>query len=308
VLACRPVVATVAFAVGEIVVGTDAGEWFAGTEGVLAALPATGPFSAAIEAAMGVVVASWEPKRHVLDGRAWTVIDLASPALALASHSKGLVIADVDGGLSLLAAGTRVPVQELSAPSPIVDLAPLGGGLVALAANGALDATTWPGEAGPWIPIDTTTIGRPHAVFAIDQGVLVAGARGVAVVNGSRLAAVTTDLPERIRGAAAFTGRGRTCLYDDAGAGWIVDVTLGHTARVRLRESTLVGVAAGTDVLLAWTSDGALHAIHPDGSASRLAAREVALALPEPGRPTHGIAVHQNAAGVRVTRGHVAWT
>ncbi|MEO8700006.1 MAG: hypothetical protein ABI867_08175 [Kofleriaceae bacterium] len=289
---------SVAFALDrEFVVGTDAGAWFVAIEAGVLPLPPTGPFSAAVRDGDRLVVASWEPRLLVLSDRAWTPLDLASPALALAVHARGLVIADGDGGVSVLASGTRVPIQEVTAPAPIVELVALTDSVLALAADGALSVL---GSEGALQPIDCTAIGRPHAVFAIDpKTAIVAGARGVAIVNGSRLTAVTTDLPERIRGAAAFRSSDRLCLHDDAGVAWLLGATLGDVVRVRLRDAMFVGVTGGADSLLAWTSDGALHAIHPDGSVAKLATREVALALVEQG---HAIAFH---AGPRMTR--VAW-
>jgi len=310
----------VAFVAGErIVVGTDAGEWLA-LENVenaeLRALLATGPFSAAVARGGEVIVASWEPRLLTLRGGAWAELAVAQPVLALAAVRQGLAIADVDGGLALLGEGARVPVQELAAATPIVELAPLGGGLAALVAGGALEVTPWPGEPGPLAAVDTGAIGRPHALLpGFTPGTaLVAGVRGVGILSGPRIIAATAELPEKIRTAGVFHGRGRACacLVGDGGGAWIVDEGLGYAARVRLPGAGLVGVAAGAgagDALLGWTADGALHAIQPDGATARLAAGEVVLALPDPARPRHGIAIHWSAAaGAHVTRGHVAWT
>ena len=304
-----------AFAIrGSLVIGTDAGEWSmldAGEQ--LVPLPATGPVSAVVEDATGTLtVACWEPRLEQLNdpSRAWSEIALAAPAVALAATPRGLVIADTSGGLSLLGGDAHVPVHELTSPEPVVALQPMDQGLVVLAASGAVEVTPWPGQDGPLTPISTASIGRAHALFpGIRRGtVLVAGARGLGVLEQKRLVAVTTDLGDRISGAAVFAEHGRAFVYADDGEAWIVDDGLGRPARVRLGDVEVAGCVPGADgTVLAWTTDGALYVIGYDGASWRIADGGVVLAAPEIDR-IGTIAIHWTPqGGARVTRGHVAW-
>ncbi len=302
-----------AFAIGSsLVIGTDAGEWLTlGTGDVLSPLPATGPVSAVVDDGAGTItVACWEPVLKQLRAGAWTELSLSAPAVALAVTAKGLVIADTSGGLSTLAGASRVPVQELTATEPVVALEPTEDGLVVLAASGSVEATVWPGQEGGLAPVNTASIGRAHALFpGIRRGtVLVAGARGIAVLDRQRLVAVTTDLGDRVGGAAVFHDRGRAFLHADSGEAWIVDEGLGRPARVRLGDAEVAGCASGADgTVLAWTTDGALHVVGHDGASWRVADRDVVLAAPEVAR-AGSIAIHWTpSTGAHVTRGHVAW-
>jgi hypothetical protein len=304
-----------AFAIrGSLVIGTDAGEWSTlGADDQLVPLPATGPVSAAIEDASGTLtVACWEPRLEQLDdpSRAWSEIALGAPAVALAATPRGLVIADTSGGLSLLAGGAHLPVHVLTAPEPVVALQPMEQGLVVLAASGAVEVTTWPGHDGPLAPVSTASIGRAHALFpGIRRGtVLVAGARGLGVLEQKRLVAVTTDLGDRIGGAAVFADHGRAFVYADDGEAWIVDDALGRPARVRLGDAEVAGCVPGPDgTVLVWTTEGVLYVVGHDGASWRIADGGVVLAAPEVGR-IGSIAIHWTPlGGARVTRGHVAW-
>jgi hypothetical protein len=302
-----------AFAIGgSLVIGTDAGEWLTLDSGdALHALPSTGPVSAVVEDSAGTItVACWEPVLKQLRDRVWDDLSLSAPAVALAATPRGLVIADTGGGLSLLAGSSRVPVQELTAPEPVVALEATEDGLVVLAASGSVEATVWPGQEGGLAPVNTAAIGRAHALFpGIRRGtVLVAGARGIAVLDRQRLIAVTTDLGDRVGGAAVFRDRGRAFLHADNGEAWIVDEGLGRPALVRLGDAEVAGCAPGTDgTVLAWTTDGALHVVGHDGASWRVADRDVVLAAPEVAR-AGSIAIHWTpSTGAHVTRGHVAW-
>lgn len=304
----------VAFAIhGALVIGTDGGDWLSlGSGEQLTALGPTGPVSAAVRDASGTLtVASWEPRLAQLRDGAWVSIALAAPAVALAVTPRGLVLADAGGGLALLAGGSRTPVQELTADEPVLELVPGGAGIVALLASGAVATTAWPQADAPAVlaHVDTTAVGRVHALFAGVAGgtVLVAGARGCGVLDRGRLVAVASDLGDRIAGAAVFHGHGRALLHTDEGEGCVVDDRLSRTARIA------VGVIAGCTPgdggsVLAWTTSGGLHAIAHDGTHRTLADGGVVLAAPEVGR-VGAIAIRwAPASGVRVTRGHVAWT
>jgi hypothetical protein len=298
---------------GSLVIGTDTGEWLSlGAGDRLVPLPATGPISDAVDAPDGTVtVACWEPVLKQLRDGVWTELALSAPATALAVTPRGLVIADSGGGLSLLAGASRVPVQELAGPEPILALQAVDGGLVALGASGAVEVTGWPGGTAALSPVHTGSIGRAHAIFpGIRPGsVLVAGARGIAVLEKQRLSAATTELGDRISGVAVFTDRGRAFIYADNGDAWIVDEGLGRPARVHLGEAEVAGAAPGADgTILAWTTDGALHVVGHDGASWRVTDGGVVLAVPEPETSRGSIAIHWTAAGgARVTRGHVAW-
>lgn len=236
---------------------------------------------------------------------------LSAPATALAVTPRGLVIADTTGGLSLLAGSSRVPVQELTSPEPILGLVTVDDGLVVLGASGSVEVTSWPGSEGGLVPVHTGSIGRAHAIFpGLRHGTaVVAGARGVGVLERQRLVSVTTDLGDRISGVAVFGERGRAFLYADSGEAWIVDEGLARPARVRLGDAKVAGAAPGTDgTVLAWTTDGVLHVVGHDGASWRITEGGVVLALPEPNQIRGSIAIHWSATGgTRVTRGHVAW-
>jgi len=305
---------------GSLVIGTDVGEWFSLGAGVeLEALAAIGPASAAVCDATGALtVASWEPRLARLRGGVWSTIALAAPAVALAALRRGLVIADASGGISLLAGASHAPVQELAAGEPVLALARGGGagpgdgdGIVALLAGGAIAVSGWPGQAAPaaLAPVDASAIGRVHAVFPgiVDGTVLVAGARGLGLLDRGRLVAVAGDLGDRIAGAAVFGGRGRALVHTDAGDAWIVDGRLSRMARTA--PGAIAGCSPGDDgTVLAWTTGGVLQAIGSDGAHRTLAADGVVLAAPEVGR-IGAIAIHwATATGVRVTRGHTTWT
>lgn len=298
---------------GSLVIGTDSGEWLSLVSGDrLVALPDTGPISDAVEESDGTVtVACWEPVLKQLRDGAWIDLALSAPATALAVTPRGLVIADTGGGLSLLAGTSRVPVQELSGPEPIMSLQAIDGGLVALGASGAVEVTEWPEGAATLMPVHTGSIGRAHAIFpGLRRGTaLVAGARGIAMLERQRLAAATTELSDRISGVAVFANRGRAFIYADNGDAWIIEEGLGRPSRVLLGNAEVAGAAPGADgTVLAWTTDGALHVVGHDGASWRVTDGGVVLAVPEPETARGSIAIHWTAAGgARITRGHVAW-
>jgi hypothetical protein len=303
----------VAFATaGRVLLGTDDGAWLEADAGGARVVHTSGPFAAYAGDADRLAVATFAGRLSLRRDGGWTELTLTSPVLALAVTRRGLALADLEGGLALLADGTRIPIQELTAPTPLVALHPLGDGLAALGLGGDLAVTSWPGAPGPLRAVDTAAIGRAHALFdgMAPDTALVAGGQGVAVLAGDRLTAVTQALPERVAAAAGFAGRGRACLCDDAGSAWIVDAHLDHATPVRLPGGRMIGVAAaGGDVVLGWSADGALYAIKPDGACHRLPGGDVVLALAEPRRPDAGIAIHWTASGgARVSRELVPWT
>lgn len=299
---------------GTLVIATDGGEWLRlGSGDALEPMESTGPMSdVVVEADGSVTVACWASELRQLRAGAWSTISLSAPATALAPTPRGIVIADSSGGLALLSGAARVPVQELTSPEPIVSLVWVGS-LVALGASGSVEVSTWPVVEGGLMPIHTGTIGRAHAIFGgIRPGTaLVAGARGLATLDAdgprSRLQAVTTDLRDRVSGAAVFTDRQRAFIYADNGDAWIVDEGLVRANQVRLSAGVIGATPSGDGSVLAWTADGALHTIGSDGATWRVTGDGVVLAAADPAR-TGAIAIHWTASrGTRVTRGHVAW-
>lgn len=297
---------------GTLVIATDDGQWLRLESGeALEPMSPTGPMSDVVAESDGsLTVACWEPKLFQLRGGVWSTISLSAPATALASTPRGIVIADTTGGLSLLSGA--VPVQELTSPEPILSLV-WAGSLVALGASGSVEISTWPGVDGGLSPIHTGSIGRAHAIFGgIRPGTaLIAGSRGLAVLDADamrpRLAAVTTDLKERVSGAAVFTDRQRALVYADSGDAWIIDEGLVRATAVRLSAGVIGAASSGDGGVLAWTADGALHTIGSDGATWRVTGDNVVLAVADPGR-TGTIAIHwTRSTGTRVTRGHVAW-
>jgi hypothetical protein len=260
-----------------------------------------------------LTVASWEPRLMQLREGGWMSIALAAPALALAVTPRGLVIADAGGGLSLLADASRAPVQELSADQPVVALAPRGGGIAALLATGAVAASAWPGAATAALEVvDTSATGRVHALFPLPPamaggGVLVAGARGYGLFDGAHMVTVASDPGFQVAGVAVLGGHRRALLHSDEGDACIVDERLSRTARLAI--GAIAGCTSGGDGgALAWTAAGALYAIDHGGGHRKLADGDVVLGAPDVGR-IGAIAIRwAPASGVRVTRGHVAWS
>jgi hypothetical protein len=298
---------------GTLVIGTDSGEWLSiGNGDRVVPLADTGPISDVVDHGDGTLsVACWTPVLKQLRDSAWTDLSLSAPATALAMTPRGLVLADTGGGLSLLAGTSRVPVQELTSPEAIVQLVALDGGLAVLGTSGSVEVTTWPGAEGGLTPVHTGSIGRAHAIFAgLRRGTaLVAGARGVGVLERQRLTSVSTDIGDRVAGVAVFHDRGRALLHADDGSAWIVDEGLARPARVRLGDGKVAGATSGSDgTVLVWTTDGVLHVVGHDGASWQVTDGGVVLALPEPNQIRGSIAIHWSASrGMRVTRGHVAW-
>ncbi len=298
---------------GSLVIGTDRGEWLAvGSGDRLDPLADTGPVSDAVEHNDGTLtVACWAPVLKQLRSGTWTDLALSAPATALAITPRGLVLADTSGGISLLAGTSRVPVQELTSPEPILAMLGIDDGLVALGASGTIETSTWPGGEATLTPVSTGMIGRAHALFpGVRRGTaFVAGARGLGLLERQRLGSVSTDFGDRIAGVAVFAERGRAFAYADNGDAWIIDDSLARPARVRIGESKVAGAVAGTDgTVLVWTTDGVLHVVGHDGASWRIADGGVVLALPEPNQIRGSIAVHwTESGGARVSRGHVAW-
>lgn len=275
-----------------------------GEVGAPESLPPTGEVSAAASDGTLLAVATWDGKLHRLEGDAWRSIDVDQPILALAYTSKGLVLADAGGGLSLLGGTASVPIQEMAAQDPIVELARADDGLLAIAAGGGLVTSKWPGVEGARLTdADTELIGRAHALFATaGEAVIVAGAGGVGVWHGARLVATSVELDERVRSAAVFANGSRMCFVTDAGSAYVADQNLARVVRAR-GGGSFIGAAASADgAALAWTADGALYAISADGAAAKLPAANVVLAA------RGNLAVHWTAAqGVKITRGVAAW-
>ncbi|MFN0251994.1 MAG: hypothetical protein ACKV2T_34275 [Kofleriaceae bacterium] len=303
---------------GSLVIATDDGAWLRlGAGESLEPMTPTGPMSDVVAETDGTVtVACWSPELRQLRQGAWSTISLSAPATALAATPRGIVIADTGRVLSLLSGAARMPVQELTSPEPILSLVWVGS-LVALGASGTVEVSTWPVVEGGLVPLHTGTIGRAHAIFAgIRPGsALVAGARGIATLDHTpsasgtrpRIAAVTTDLKERVSGAVVFTDRQRALVYADSGDAWIVDEGLVRATPVRLSAGVIGAAPSGDGSVLAWTADGALHTIGSDGATWRVTGDGVVLAAADPGR-TGTVAIHwSKTGGTRVTRGHVAW-
>jgi hypothetical protein len=299
------------------VLGTDAGEWFAiGADGQLAALPATGPFSAVLVDASGIAtVACWDASIKQLRGTAWTEHLVAAPPVALALSEHGVVAGDAAGAVALAFPAARFPVAELAATASVLELGVAGAALVVLDSSGLLATAQWPGGTTAGLaPIDTAALGRPFALCpGIRAATLIAiGERGIAVVDGAQLGRVV--VAPGIREVTAFRGHDRACVVTDTGTGWIVDGTLARVTSLRglggPAGAGIAGTAAGPDgSVLAWTTDGDLHSVGPDGSVRRLLKGDVVLAAAEPGEPAGYIAVHWTPdGGPRVSRGRAAWS
>jgi hypothetical protein len=226
----------------------------------------------------------------------------------MAATSRGLVLADAEGGVSRLsgATGGGVPVQELRAEAPLVELLALDEGLLGLDAEGALVTTAWPHGQAALSAVNCAPIGRVHALFPGPHGgsALVAGAHGVALFERGRLACITSELGARVSGAVCFGASRRVLLHGDDGEAWILDERLSRlSSAVRPSlGSAIAGVAPGAgDTALAWTADGGLYALASSGAARLLVSGDVVLArLDDRGG---ALAVHWSpSGGVRCTR------
>jgi len=299
------------------VIGTEAGEWFEIGDGdALVALPPTGPFAVAIVDPSGTVtVACWDESIQQLRGRSWEPRRVAEPAIALAVTERGLIVGDAAGNLTLVPPGARLRGEQLAAGAPVLELGVAGVSLVMIDAHGRLAVTAWPLRGdGALVALDTDALGRPFALCpgARAATLIAIGERGIGVVDGARL----TDVVEArgVRAVAAFRGHDRACVVADGGAAWLVDAQLARVAPIRIPGggAGIEGTAAGLDgSLLAWTADGGLYAIGPDGAVRRLAEGDIVLAMPDCDDredPSAHIAVHWTAdAGPRVSRGSAAW-
>ncbi len=327
-----------------LVIGSDAGEWCAvvgdrSTSGgaarsgdagpcELRPLPATGPVSAAAVDAAGVLnVVCWEASVKQLRDGSWTDVALGAVPLALvqlASSDAGgsvthdglaragvtaLVAGDTSGGLLIVPTTARIPVQELTAPEPIVELHALPEALVVLGARGALGVTGWPRVAdAPLVSVATASIGHVYAAFAgMRAGTLVlAGARGIGILEHGRVTGVS-ELADRIRTVAAFRGHDRACLVTDAGDAWLVDTTLARVGRLQIGDPLAGAVAAPDGSVLAWTQHGTLHVVERDGKTTRVAEHDVVLGAPDPADPHGYLAVHWTPTSTRITKGRATW-
>jgi hypothetical protein len=291
---------------------TEAGEWFViEPDGTLVALPATGPFAAAIaDAASVVTVACWDGSIKQLRGRVWAERALLeAPAVALASSARGVVAGDASGGLSLIATGPRPAVAALIATAPIVELGTADDMLVALDSSGLLVATRWPLAGDDLAPVTAEPLGRPYALYPGIRAatVIAVGSRGLGVIAGDRLTATVAE--PGIRAVIAFRDQARACVVTDSGAAWIVDGSLAKIARIRIGPAGIAGAASGGDGnLLAWTTDGDLLSVRPDGAVRRLIEGDVVLAAPDPDGISGYLAVHWTAEREpRVSRGEATW-
>lgn len=295
------------------VVATDAGEWFTiEADGGLVPLPATGPFAAAIVDSSGIVtLACWKSSIKQLRGTAWEEHVVASPPTALALTERGVVAGDVAGSLTLVSLGSRIRGGELATTAPVLELGVAGVSLALIDSLGLLATTSWPLRgAAALAPIDTAELGRPLALRpGVRAATLVAiGERGIGVIDGASLTSVAAA--PAVRTVTAFRGHDRACVVTDRGAAWIVDASLARVAPIRIHGAGIEGTAAGPDGnILAWTTDGDLHSIGPDGSVRRLIDGGVVLAAPDRDDASGYIAIHWTAAtGPRVSRGRTAWT
>lgn len=295
------------------VLGTDAGEWFAiDAGGATVPLPPTGPFSAALVDSSGIAtVACWESSIKQLRGARWVEHMAVAPPLTLAVSELGVMVGDTSGGFSIVDPASWSPVLDIAMTAPVLDVRIAGASLAVVDASGRLAVTPWP-PRDPFAlaTLDTTELGRPFALCPGPRpGTLVAiGKLGIGIIDGNALASVVAEAS--VRTVATFRGRDRACVLTDAGTAWIADVTLARIAGVRLAGAGIEGLAAAGDgSVLAWTADGDLHSIDPDGGVRRLVEGDVVLAAADPDDRAGYLAVHWAAdRELRVSRGRTTWT
>jgi len=309
-------------------VGSDTGEWSRIGDQRITPLPQTGAFGAAVLDDDGTAtIACWSNSVKQLRAGAadWVDVPLGATPIALAGTARGIVAGDATGGLAFVPVAGKIAIQDLSASEPIVELCVLGGApdasLAILGAHGGLDVTRWPfgaTEASPYrdaqqlVRVDTSSIGRTYAIYPGPRpgSAIACGRAGYAVLSGSALAYVVVEAVA-IRAIVWFAHAERACVLTDAGDAWIVDASLARVARLLVPEGAIVGLATAGDRVLAWTCDGELFAVAPDGAARPAlpGVRDVVLAAPDPVRHGDLIAVTwRPEAGVAAVRGRVAWS
>jgi len=294
------------------VLGTETGEWFLiEPDDALVPLSGTGPFAAVIsDAASVITVGCWDGSIKQLRGRTWTERTLLdTPAVALANSARGVVAGDASGGLSIVVTGPRPATTSMTAAAPIVELGTADGMLAVLDSSGSLAVTHWPVRADGLAPVAAEPLGRPFALYpGVRVATLIAvGSHGLGVIEGDRLTAIVAE--PGVRAVIAFRDHDRACVVTNGGTAWIVDGSLARVARLRIGSAGIEGAAAGGDGnLLAWTTDGDLLSVRPDGAVRRLIEGDVVLAAPDPDGIGGYLAVRWTAeGGPRVARGEATW-
>jgi hypothetical protein len=225
----------------------------------------------------------------------WAYRSAEAPVLSLAAAPQGLVIGDARGVVSLR--GSRgAAIASATLGEPVVDLAALDAGVVALGARGGLWQLSWSeGGAISTAPIQPSeALDRPVGLFATGNSsrLGVYSTERLGLLGGDRFRVIgVRRFPEGINAIVPFgltTGASEDPplgLLTDGGNMWAVGPDLKTVAPVTLPsgENFVVGVAPGVHGgLLAWTAAGTLFAIDRDYQARTVASGDVALAYVDP--------------------------
>lgn len=240
---------------------------------------------AAVTATNGLLVSLYDGRIAYLRGQNWEIRNQESQVLCFASGP--------DGDLAGMASGAIVPLNARSVSvavrvrDPVVSMASYERGLLVIGSRGMFGTVSWPlatREQLKWI--EAGDLGRPLGFFpAVESnciGVLSDTKAGVIEPEPERWRVCSHSFHEGIREIIFLGAQGWPyAVLTDAGTIVLMDAGLTSTRAVSFpRGATVLGcTAAGwTGTALAWTNEGRLYRISPEGSAERIADQDVVLA------------------------------
>jgi hypothetical protein len=218
-------------------------------------------------------------------GTNWKILSQDSPVLCFASSASGDMAGTISGHI-LQVTGAGVS-QALRVRDPVISIASCDGGLMVIGSRGEFGRAALPSAPGATLHwIASGDLGRPMDFFqAVDSaqvGVMGSTRIGVLEPSTGRLTLCPRSFDEGPR-TVAFLGA-QTWPYavlTDAGSVTMVDAAVAATRPVRFPRGTVVRgcfSAVGRGSLLAWTQDGILYLISPEGIAEAIAEGGVVLA------------------------------
>jgi len=253
---------------------------------VHSAIPQVGEFAAAtVSSGDALLVATCDATVAVLKGQRWEILSQESPVLCFAVGPDGEDLAGTVGG-------GVVPLDRHSAKAafrmrdPVVSMASYQGGLLVLGSRGMFGRLGWPVASGDQLKwVQTAPLGRPIGFFpAVDSnqiGVMSATRIGVIEPATENLLVCPRSFDEGIR-EVLFLGAQvwPYAVLTDEGTMAMTDANLTSTRPIRFpRGRVVVGCSTGwTGTALAWTNEGCLYRISPDGIAEGIADGHVVLA------------------------------
>jgi hypothetical protein len=241
--------------------------------------------AAAVSAGDALLVATYDATVARLKGQHWETLSQESPVLCFAvGPDGGDLVGTVGGGVVLL--DRHAVKAAFRMRDPVVSMASYEGGLLVLGSRGMFGRLGWPVASGDQLKwIQTAAIGRPMGFFpAVDSnhiGIMSATRMAVIEPATERFLVCPRSFDEGIR-EIVFLGAqvwSYAVLTDD-GTMAVTDANLTSTRPIRFpRGSVVVGCGRGwTGTTLAWTNEGRLYQISPDGIAEDIADGDVVLA------------------------------